>query len=75
MDYISQSPTHSSKGNLECVLKCTSLTVKQDNGYMFGTNYPSIEHQYEKLGDGFKPKRGRISTHALCLITSSIQNK
>ena len=38
MDYIPQSPTHCSKVNIECVLKCTKFSVKQANDYMFETN-------------------------------------
>ena len=34
MDYISQSPIQCSKGNIKCVLKCTILPEKKDNGYM-----------------------------------------
>ena len=54
MDYIPQSPTHCSKGNLECVLKCTKFSQKQANGYMLHTNCLSIKQQYMKLGDFFK---------------------
>ena len=50
MDYISQSPTHCSKLNLECVLKCTKFPQKQANGYMFQTNFSSIQQGYIKLG-------------------------
>ena len=71
MDYIYQSSSHCSKGNLECVLKCTKFTGKQANGYMVETNCSSIEHIYKKLGDDFNKKGGRIRTHALFLITSS----
>ena len=39
MDYISKSPTHGSKENLECVLKCTKFTGKHANGYMFETKF------------------------------------
>ena len=70
MEYISQSPTHCSKGNIECVLKCTKFPQKQANSYMFQTKRSSIKQQYMKLGDCLK-KEVIISTHALCLITSS----
>ena len=70
MDYISQSPTHCSKSNIECVLKCTKFSGKQVNGYMFDTNCSSIKQQYMKLGDGFPKKGGRINTYALFLIAS-----
>ena len=59
MEYISQSFTHFSKANLECVLKCTKFPVKQANGYIFETNCLSIEHQYKELGDGFNKKRDK----------------
>ena len=77
MDYISQSPTHFSKVNIECVLKCTKFPQKQANGYMFQTNCSSIKQRCIKLGDGFQKRGGIISTHALFLITISyhIQNK
>ena len=68
MYYISQTPTHSSKGNLECVLKCTKFPGKQASVYMSKKKCSSIEHWYKKLGDVFNKKRGKISTHALFLI-------
>ena len=68
MDYISQSPTHCSKGNIEYVLHCTKFPGKKTNGYIFQTNCSSIKQCYMKLGDGFREKEGRIITHALCLI-------
>ena len=70
MAYISQSPTHYSKGNLEYVLQCTKFLDKQTNGYIFQKKSSSIKQLYMKLGDFFK-KKGRISTHALCLIMMS----
>ena len=70
MEYISQSPTHCSRGNPECVLKCTKFPQKQDNDYMFLPNRSSIKQRYIELED-FSKKGGRISTHALFLITSS----
>ena len=70
MDYISHSPTHFSKVNIECVLKCTKFPGKQANEYLFKTNCSSIEQRYKKLRVGLK-EGGRIRTHALCLITSS----
>ena len=71
MDYISQSPIHSSKVDLKCVLKYTKFTGKQANGYLFKTNSSSIEHRYKKLGDGFSKKKIIISTHDLCLTMNS----
>ena len=59
MDYISQSPIHYSKGNCECVLKCTKFPEKKANGYMLKTNLSSIKHRYNKLGDGFNKKTGK----------------
>ena len=56
MEKISQSATHCSKVNLECVLKCNRFPRKQANGYMFETNCSSIEHQYNKIGNGFNKK-------------------
>ena len=56
MDYISQPPTHCSKGNIECVLNCTKYPQKQTNGYMFHTNCSSIKQQYMKLGDCLKKR-------------------
>ena len=58
MDYISQSPIHCSKVNIECVLKFTKFPGKQANGYIFKTNCSSIEHRYKKVGNGFNKKRG-----------------
>ena len=57
MYYISQSPTHISKINIECVLKCTKFPGEQVNGYMFETNCSSIKHQYRKVGYGFNKKK------------------
>ena len=68
MEYISQSLTHCSKGNLQCVLQCTEFCNKQNNGLIFQKNCSSIRQRYMKLGDGLQRKRGLISTHALCLI-------
>ena len=59
MEYISQSPIHCSKENIKCVLKCTKFPGKQSNYYMFDTNCSSIEHQYNKLSDGFNKKVGK----------------
>ena len=59
MDYISQSPIHCLKVNLECVLNCTKFTGKQANNYMFETNCSSIKHKYMKLGDGFNKIGGK----------------
>ena len=56
MNYISQSPTHCSKGNLQCVLRCTKFPDKQTNGYIFQTNCSSIKQLYVKLGDDFQKK-------------------
>ena len=58
MDYISQSPTHCSKVNIECLLKCTKFPGRQANGFMLETNCSSIEHRYNKLGDSFNNKKG-----------------
>ena len=63
MDYISQSPTHCSKGNPQCVLQCTKFPEKQTNGYIFQTKLSSIKQQYMKLGDGFQKKGGRGNKH------------
>ena len=59
MDYISQSPTHCSKGNLECVLQCTKFHLIQKNGLIFKTNCYSIKQRFMKLGDGLLRKRGK----------------
>ena len=59
MEYIPQSPTNCSKGNLECVLQWTKFSDKQTNGFIFQTNYSSIKQRYMKLGDGFRKKRGK----------------
>ena len=59
MDYISQSPTHCSKGNIECVLNCTKFPGKQASGYMSETNCSLMQQQYMKLRDGFQRKRGK----------------
>ena len=54
MDYISQSPAHCSKGNIEYVLQCTKFPQNKSNGYMFQTNCSSIKQRYMKLGVFFK---------------------
>ena len=36
--------------------KAHQIYWKQANGYIFETNWSSIEHQYKKLGDGFNKK-------------------
>ena len=59
MDCISQSPTHCSKVNIECVLKCTKCPGKEANGYMFEMKCSSIEQLYKKLDDGFNKKRSK----------------
>ena len=59
LDYISQSPTHCSKVNLECVLKYTKFPQKQANGYMLQTNCSSMKQQYMKLGDCFQKITGK----------------
>ena len=59
MDYISQSPTHCSKGNLQCVLQCTKFPDKQNNGLIFQTNCSSIKQQYMKLGDSLQKQMGK----------------
>ena len=59
MDYISQSLTHCSKGNLQCVLRCTKFPNKQNNGLFFQTNCSSIKERYMKLGDGLQRKKGK----------------
>ena len=59
MDYISQSPTHCSKYNLQCVLQCTKFTHKQNNGLIFQKNWSSIKQRYMKLGDGLQKKRSK----------------
>ena len=58
MDYISQSPTHFSKVNPECVLQCTKFHHKQNNGLIFETNLSSIKQRLMKLGDGCAKKKG-----------------
>ena len=57
MDYISQSPIHCSKVNIERVIKCTKFPGRQANGFMLDTNCSSIEYQYNKLGDSFNNKK------------------
>ena len=59
MDYISQSPTHSSKDNLQCVLQCTKFPDKQNNGLILYTNCSSIKQRYMKPGDSLQRKRGK----------------
>ena len=56
MDYISQSPTHCSKGNLQCVLQCTKFPDNQNNGLIFQKKCSSIKQGYMKLGDGLRKK-------------------
>ena len=59
MDYISQSSTHCSKGNLECVIQCTKFHQIQNNGLIFATNCSSIKHRFMKLGYGLLWKSGK----------------
>ena len=59
MDYIYQSPTHCSKGNLRCFLQCTKFHYKQNNGLILEKNCSSIKQRYMKLGDGFQRKSGK----------------
>ena len=59
MDYISQSLTHCSKGNIQWVLQCTKFPDKQKNGLIFQTNCSSNKKWYMKLGDGLQRKRGK----------------
>ena len=59
MYYISQSPTHCSKGDLECVLQCTKFHQVQNNGLIFETNCSSIKQRFMKLGDGLLRRRGK----------------
>ena len=56
MDYISQSPTHCSKGNLGFFLQRKTFPDKQTNGYIFHKNGSSIKQRYMKLGDGLRKK-------------------
>ena len=62
MDYISQSLTHCSKVDLECVQQCTKFHQLQTNGLIFETNCSPIKHIFMKLGDGLPRKRG-INKH------------
>ena len=57
MDYISQSPTHCSKGNLECVQQCTKFHQIQNNGLIFKTKCSSIKQRLMKFGDGLLRRR------------------
>ena len=59
MDYISQSLTHCSKGNLECVKQCTKFHQIETNGLIFKTNCSSIKQIFMKLGDRLLRKRGK----------------
>ena len=59
MYYISQSPTHCSKGNLECVLQCTKFHQIKNNGLIFKKNLSSIKQRFMKLGDDLLRKRGK----------------
>ena len=59
MDYIPQSTTHCSKGNIQCVLQCTKFPDKQNNGLNFQKNCSSIKQRYMKLGYGLQRKRGK----------------
>ena len=59
MDYISQSPTHCSKGNIQCVLQCTKFHHKKSNGLIFETNCSSIKQRFMKLEYGLQRKRGK----------------
>ena len=56
MDYIYQSLTHCSKGNLQCFLRCTKFPDKQNNGLIFQKNCSSIKRLYMKLGDDLQRK-------------------
>ena len=59
MDYISQSPTHCSKGNLQCVLQCTKFHHKIKKFLIFETNWSSIKQRFMKLGYGLQRRRGK----------------
>ena len=59
MNYISQSPTHCSKVNIECVPQCTKFHQIKNNGLVFETNLSSIEQRFMTLGDGLQRKRGK----------------
>ena len=69
MDYISQSPIRCSKGNIKCVLNYTKFPVKQANGYMFKKTAHQLNTNIRNLVMVLTKKRGRISTHTLCLTT------
>ena len=53
MDYIPQSPTNCSKGNIKCVLQCTKIPEKQTHGYMFQTKCSSTKHSPLIPQEGF----------------------
>ena len=58
MDYVSQSPTHFSKVNIQCVLQCTKFPYNLKKVLFFQTNYSSIKQRYMKLGDDLQRKMG-----------------
>ena len=59
MDYITQTITHCSTGNLDCVHKCIKINQKLTNHLILEKNCSSIRHRFKKLGDGLPGKRGK----------------
>ena len=71
MDYISQSRINCSKGLFNYVINCTNFPVKKGNGYMFKTNYSSLEQQYKNLVLVLTNKTGRKISHYQFSTTNS----
>ena len=59
MDYITQTLTHCSKVNLDCVHQCIKINQKQTNGLIFEIKCSSIRQRFKKIGDGLLRKRGK----------------
>ena len=75
MDYIPQSPTHCSKGNIECVLKCTKFPGKQANGYMFKKTSNQLNTNIRNLVNSFGKSNFLVLLGDQCLEFESLMNR
>ena len=71
MDYIYQSTIHFSKGDTECVLKCTKIPENKPMVICPRRTDHKLNANIRNLVMVLTKKGGIISTHALCLITNS----
>ena len=70
MNYISQSPINCSKGNIQCVLKCTTLPEKQPMVIFSRRTAHQLNTDIRNTVIDLTKKMYKISTHALCLTTN-----